>query len=392
MPTYGSIITNAGDALLAAALVPDADPIALATIVVGDANGTEVLPSPTQTALINQRYQVSIASLSVDSENPNQIIATAVIPAEIGGFDIREIGIKTLDGVLFAVGNFSAARKPVAAEGSVWVMELSIAIAIASTSAITLVVDPEIDYATKQWVIDNFEPLGSGGAFVPITRIISAGPGLTGGGSLAQNRSFAADEAWFNARFSSVEHLHDGRYALIAHLHAIAIANGAAGFMSGADKAKLDGLGPAGLRLLATTTGGSANFIDMTLPGPFDAIIWQIAWGPLSETVSSVSYNTRVSGRIQNSPSGFPAIDESSYPFQMGMQQIDGGGYGGNGAGLLFANGMSLRHRSDYTPDFPAQAFTPPTTGQNRHLRIACFSSASPGGIPFGATVKVWGF
>lgn len=429
MPTYGSLVTSAGDALIAAAL-SGGDPVELATIVIGDANGADVLPAASQTALVHQVYQVSIASLSVDSENPNQILATAVIPAEIGGWDIRELGVKTLDGTLFAVANFSPARKPVAAEGSVWVMEITVAIAIASTSAVTLVVDPDIDYATKQWVMDNFEPLGAGGSWVPITRNLTAGAGLVGGGNLTQDRAFAVDTAWMNMRYSQVGHLHDERYALTGHSHPVAIASGAAGYMSGADKAKLDGLGAAGMRLLAEVSATGINYVSMTLPGPWRGLLWELEYGPLAVmrpggTIGNDATYANVSliGRMQDTNSGWPSptasdfnsmlastdwrllrrlntslvnsLDQHDSPFSYAADPVPGK-Y--RGTAQFFASGAGAGYMASGYTYYQFPTTTPPDLGQNRYVRLHLVAQpASPGSqvaiTPNGAiTARVWGF
>lgn len=399
MPSiYGSLVTDAGLALDTAARLEGGDPVRFSTMVFGDGGGSTPVPSPTQTELVNEVFEIAVASVSVSSTDPNTIIIEAVIPMEVGGWSVREAGVKTIDGTLYAVAASPEIVKPTSSENALVALTVRMYIAAVSGLPFNLVVNPDIDYATKQWVIDNFEPKGSGGAFVPLTRILTAGPGLTGGGNLSQDRSFAADKPWFDARYADKDHLHDERYALLIHPHPIAIANGAAGFLSGPDKAKLDGLGAAGLRELAQGSGTNVNFIDLTLgPGPFDAIVWQIVWSPSLNNQSGVDYGVYPRGRIQNTGSGFPAVTPASYPIQLGLP-VDGGGvlHPGNltmqGAAVLFSNGLSIRHRSDYPPDFIAQAFTPPTTGQNRHMRIACMAGPGPAAVPFTASVKVWGF
>lgn len=81
-------------------------------------------------------------------------------------------------------------------------------------------------------------------------RTITAGAGMTGGGDLSANRTLDvvanadgsivvnADDIQVGVLASDAQHGNRGGGAL----HAVAVANGANGFMSGTDKAKLDGL------------------------------------------------------------------------------------------------------------------------------------------------------
>jgi hypothetical protein len=80
-------------------------------------------------------------------------------------------------------------------------------------------------------------------------RTITAGAGLTGGGDLSANRTLSVVA---NADGSIVVNADDIQVGVISDaqhgsrgngsLHTVAVAGGAAGFMSGSDKAKLDGL------------------------------------------------------------------------------------------------------------------------------------------------------
>jgi hypothetical protein len=66
--------------------------------------------------------------------------------------------------------------------------------------------------------------------------VVSAGTGLSGGGSLATNRSLAVDRSVVDTWYAPA-----GSYALASHTHSAATGS-VAGFMAAADKTKLDGL------------------------------------------------------------------------------------------------------------------------------------------------------
>src|SRR5688500_9633790 len=88
----------------------------------------------------------------------------------------------------------------------------------------------------------------SGGGGVSSTRTITAGAGLTGGGDLSADRTINVGA---NADGSITVNANDVQVGILATdaqhgnrggggLHANAVAAGAAGFMTGADKTKLD--------------------------------------------------------------------------------------------------------------------------------------------------------
>ncbi|WP_227660183.1 phage tail protein [Hafnia paralvei] len=133
MANFYSIITNRGKELEAEALASGTK-ITLAKFVVGDGNGQAVAPKPTQTKLINEQYRGDIGELSVSPDQPTQMMAKVVLPTEVGGFTVREIGMLTDAGELYAVANCAAIEKPV---GSVSV-NMQFRLAVSDTANITL--------------------------------------------------------------------------------------------------------------------------------------------------------------------------------------------------------------------------------------------------------------
>lgn len=68
-------------------------PWTFAQMGVGDANGTDPMPSRTQTKLINERRRAPLNQVKVDPKNANVIIAEQIIPENIGvgGFGNRPL-------------------------------------------------------------------------------------------------------------------------------------------------------------------------------------------------------------------------------------------------------------------------------------------------------------
>lgn len=151
---YHTLLTNAGSRLLAKAQA-SATALALTRMAVGDGGGEAVTPTQTQTALINQRYSAEINTLYVDPDNDSQVIAELVLTEAIGDFWIREVGLFTADGTLFAVGNCPPSYKPKLSSGSSRTQTVRMVILVTSSDRITLKVDPSIVLATRAYVDDK---------------------------------------------------------------------------------------------------------------------------------------------------------------------------------------------------------------------------------------------
>ncbi|NUT82419.1 phage tail protein [Pseudomonas brassicacearum] len=148
---FFAILTNVG-----AAKQANADalgvPWKLTEMGLGDANGTDPTPSAAQTSLINEWRRRPLNQLLIDPINPAVIIAEQVIPADEGGFWIREIGLYDADGDLVAVANCPPSFKPIMSQGSGRTQVVRMNFIVSSTGNITLKIDPSVVLATREYV------------------------------------------------------------------------------------------------------------------------------------------------------------------------------------------------------------------------------------------------
>ncbi|WLG69328.1 phage tail protein [Pseudomonas brassicacearum] len=148
---FFAILTNVG-----AAKQANADalgvPWKLTEMGVGDANGTDPIPSAAQTSLINEWRRRPLNQLFIDPVNPAVIVAEQVIPADEGGYWIREIGLYDADGDLVAVANCPPSFKPIMSQGSGRTQVVRMNFIVSSTSNITLKIDPSVVLATREFV------------------------------------------------------------------------------------------------------------------------------------------------------------------------------------------------------------------------------------------------
>ncbi|MDP9031512.1 MAG: phage tail protein [Pseudomonadota bacterium] len=148
---FMAILTNVGAAKLANANALGL-PWKLTALGVGDANGTDPVPSATQTRLINERRRAPLNQLLIDPVNAAVVIAEQVIPADVGGWWIREVGLYDADGDLVAVSNCAPSFKPVLSQGSGRTQIVRMNFIVSSTGNITLKIDPAVVLATREYV------------------------------------------------------------------------------------------------------------------------------------------------------------------------------------------------------------------------------------------------
>ncbi|MCV0436961.1 phage tail protein, partial [Klebsiella pneumoniae] len=149
---FKSLITVAGREKIAAAIV-SGNKVVFSQMSVGDGGGSATTPGDEQTALVNEQFRTQLNSLKL-SDTENIIIAEMIIPPEVGGFTIREAALFDDAGVCMAVANVPETYKPALAEGSGRFTILRIWLAVSSTEAVELVVDPGIVLATVEDVIN----------------------------------------------------------------------------------------------------------------------------------------------------------------------------------------------------------------------------------------------
>lgn len=111
-------LTAAGAAKVAAAQ-SGGPAVSLTHIALGDGNGNPVAePTGSETALVREVYRDQISALYTNPNDNTLFMVEGLVPSNVGGFSVREVGIFDAENQLFAYGNFPETYKPVAAEGS----------------------------------------------------------------------------------------------------------------------------------------------------------------------------------------------------------------------------------------------------------------------------------
>ena len=152
---FRTVITTAGAAKLAAATAPGGRKVNITTMAVGDGGGKLRVPDAGQTGLIHEVWRHALNKISQDKRNSNYIIAELVIPPEVGGFWMRELGLYDDAGTLIAVANMAESYKPALAEGSGRSQTCRMVIIVSSVASVALTIDTTTVMATQDYVDDK---------------------------------------------------------------------------------------------------------------------------------------------------------------------------------------------------------------------------------------------
>ncbi|MDP9524682.1 phage tail-collar fiber domain-containing protein [Pseudomonas protegens] len=148
---FFAILTAVGEAKQANATALGT-PWTFKEMAVGDANGSDPIPNRAQTKLINEWRRAPVNQVRTDPANPNIIITEQVIPPDVGGRWIREIGLFDADGDLVAVANCAPSFKPLLAQGTGKTQVIRMNFIVANTAQIVLKIDPAVVLATREYV------------------------------------------------------------------------------------------------------------------------------------------------------------------------------------------------------------------------------------------------
>ncbi|HDN0694985.1 TPA: phage tail protein [Escherichia coli] len=152
---FKTVITTAGAAKLAAATVPGGKKVNLSAMAVGDGNGKLPVPDAGQTKLVHEVWRHALNKVSVDNKNKNYIVAELIVPPEVGGFWMRELGLYDDAGTLIAVSNMAESYKPELAEGSGRAQTCRMVIILSNVASVELSIDASTVMATQDYVDDK---------------------------------------------------------------------------------------------------------------------------------------------------------------------------------------------------------------------------------------------
>lgn len=208
MAEYYNVTTNLGDAEIANAIATNTK-LNITHIAFGDGNGSVPTPNKARTSLVREVHRQAVTKYERHATNANWIVIETIIPSDVGGFTIREMGI-IANGKLISHGSHAPFEK-VADPSGVSEYRLRFTQNVTDGSVVELRLDESLIYATQAWIDENYIKRSeivdnlttddadkvASAAQVKIlnddkankTTTLTAGNGLSGGGTLEINRT-----------------------------------------------------------------------------------------------------------------------------------------------------------------------------------------------------------
>lgn len=166
---YGTIVTATGLALVTAAAM-EGKKVNITTLAVGDGGGAYYQPSADMIALKNECWRGDVNTVEINPASPNMIDVTAVVPADVGGFTIREMCVLTDNNEMVAICNTPDTGKVVIASGAAGEVELKMHIEVENAEVVQILIDPNVVTATKKDLERHeADPNAHGGAIAQAT-------------------------------------------------------------------------------------------------------------------------------------------------------------------------------------------------------------------------------
>lgn len=145
---YYSFVTNLGLGQITNAIVLGGK-VDLKYFAVGDGGGEGYTPEPSMSTLKHEVWRGNITGYRIDSEFPNDIFITGIVPANVGGFTIREMAAFDSNGTMIAIATLADIVKPTVDEGESADAELTIHITVENAEVLNCMIDPNVIVATK---------------------------------------------------------------------------------------------------------------------------------------------------------------------------------------------------------------------------------------------------
>ena len=153
MPEYYNVTTNLGDAEIANAIAANTK-LNITHIAFGDGNGSVPTPTKARTSLVREVHRQAVTKYERHATNANWIVIETIIPSDVGGFTIREMGI-IANGKLISHGSHAPFEK-LADPSGVSEYRLRFTQNVTDGSVVELTLDQSLIYATQAWIDENY--------------------------------------------------------------------------------------------------------------------------------------------------------------------------------------------------------------------------------------------
>ena len=146
--TYYTILTKVGQAKIANAIAYGRQ-LQITQFALGDGGGSGYEPDENQTALKHEVYRANVSNVVVSDQSINMLEINMAVPADQGGWVVREMGVYDADGDLIAISKTPDDPKPGAGSGAAKDVVYRLFIVVTNTDAVEIKIDPTVAVATK---------------------------------------------------------------------------------------------------------------------------------------------------------------------------------------------------------------------------------------------------
>ena len=153
MPEYYNVTTNLGDAEIANAIATNTK-LDITHVAFGDGNGSAPTPTKTRTSLVREVHRQAVTKYERHATNANWIVIETIIPSDVGGFTIREMGI-VANGKLISHGSHAPFEK-LADPSGVSEYRLKFTQNVTDGNVVSITLDESLIFATQAWVEENY--------------------------------------------------------------------------------------------------------------------------------------------------------------------------------------------------------------------------------------------
>ena len=146
---YGTVVTAIGAAKIAACIL-NGTKINITHAAVGDGGGAYYKPTVEQSALVKECWRGEIAFAKISESDSNMIDVKFIVPAEVGGFTIREAALIDAEGDTIAICNTPDAQKITITDGVSFPLTMIMHIIVTDASVVSFSINPALDTVSRE--------------------------------------------------------------------------------------------------------------------------------------------------------------------------------------------------------------------------------------------------
>lgn len=124
-------------------------------VAFGDGDGAEYEPTGQETTLKKQVYECPPNRIEEEAGAPTWIELEAVIPHNVGGWYLREVGCFDDEGDLIFIGNLPSSFKPSGEAGVIKDLVFEMVYDAVAANVVQIKIDPNVVIATRKYVDDQ---------------------------------------------------------------------------------------------------------------------------------------------------------------------------------------------------------------------------------------------